>query len=148
MARAYGCEQVVVTRDYRFAEAVRSHFAGPDGGGADVIVDGLGEAARDENYAALAPCGHWISLGQASGGLQPIAPDWLVAKSLSFSRPVVFAYVATPQRLAERAERLWAALADEAVKLPPIERWSLDAAARAHERLESRATSGALVLMT
>jgi NADPH:quinone reductase len=148
LAREYGCEQVIVSSDYRFADAVKAHFAGPDGGGADVIVDGLGEAAREENYAALAPCGHWISLGQASGGLQALSPDWLVAKSLSFSRPVIFAYVGTPARLAERANRLWAALADGAVKLPPIERWSLDAAARAHERLESRATSGALVLMT
>ena len=48
----------------------------------------------------------------------------------------------------ERAERLWTALADGHVKPPPIERWSLDAAARAHERLESRATIGALVLVT
>jgi hypothetical protein len=31
--------------------------------------------------------------------------------------------------------------------VPPIERHALDAAARAHERLESRATTGALVLV-
>jgi hypothetical protein len=67
--------------------------------------------ARDENFAALARCGHWISLGQASGGLQPISPDWLVQKSATFSRPVVFDCVATPAALAERAQRLWAALA-------------------------------------
>ena len=69
-------------------------------------------------------------------------------KSITFSRPVVFDYVATPALLAERAQRLWAALTDGAVRLPPIERWSLDAAARAHERLESRGTIGALVLLT
>jgi NADPH2:quinone reductase len=142
VARDHGCEQVVVTRDYRFADAVRRHWDG----GADVIVDGLGEAARDENFAALARCGHWISLGQASGGLQPISPDWLVQKSATFSRPVVFDYVATPAALAERAQRLWAALADGSLRMPPIERWSLDAAARAHERLESRTTVGAVVL--
>jgi NADPH:quinone reductase-like Zn-dependent oxidoreductase len=142
LALEHGCEQVVVTTDYRFAQAVRSHF----GDGADVIVDGLGEAARDENLAALAPCGHWISLGQASGGLSPISPDALVALSASFSRPVVFAHVASPARLAERASRLCAALADGTLKLPPVERWSLEAAARAHERLESRQTTGALVL--
>ena len=144
VAREHGCEQVVVSRDYRFADAVRRLW--PEG--AEVIVDGLGEAARDENFAALARCGHWISLGQASGALQPISPDWLVQKSATFSRPVVFDFVATPQAMTERAERLWAALADGRVKLPPIERWSLDAAARAHERLESRATTGALVLVT
>jgi NADPH:quinone reductase-like Zn-dependent oxidoreductase len=142
IAREHGCEQVIVTRDYRFADAVRGHWDG----GAEVIVDGLGEAAREENFAALARCGHWISLGQASGPLQPLSPDWLLHKSATFSRPVVFDYVATPAALAERAQRLWAALADGSVKLPPIERWSLDAASRAHERIESRATVGALVL--
>jgi NADPH2:quinone reductase len=142
VARDHGCEQVIVTRDYRFADAVRRHWDG----GAELIVDGLGEAARDENFAALARCGHWISLGQASGGLQPISPDWLVQKSATFSRPVVFDYVATPAALAERAQRLWAALADGSLRMPPIERWSLDAAARAHERLESRTTVGAVVL--
>ena len=143
VAREHGCDQVIVTPDYRFASAVRGHW--PEG--AEVIVDGLGEAARDENFAALARCGHWISLGQASGPLQPISPDWLVQKSATFSRPVVFDYVAAPGQLAERAERVWAALADGTLKAPPIERWALDAAARAHERLESRATIGVLVLV-
>jgi NADPH2:quinone reductase len=143
VARDHGCEQVIVTRDYRFADAVRREW--PEG--AEVVVDGLGEAAREENFAALARCGHWISLGQASGALQPISPDWLVQKSATFSRPVAFDFVATPAALAERTQRLWAALADGGVRVPPIERWSLDAAARAHERLESRATVGALVLM-
>lgn len=141
LARAHGCEQVIVTPDYRFAEAVQRSV-----GGADVIVDGLGQAAAAENLAALAPCGHWISLGQASGPLDPVSPDALLHRSASFSRPVVFAYVATPQALAQRAARLWAALADGSIVAPPIERWTLDAADQAHARLESRASTGALVL--
>jgi len=151
LAREHGCEHVIVTPDYRFADAVKAHFvdgANPAGAGADVIVDGLGDAAREENFAALAPCGHWISLGQASGALRPIDPDLLVHKSASFSRPVAFAYVPTRAALAERAGRVWAALADGTIKPPPIERHSLEAAARAHERLESRRTMGALVLVS
>jgi NADPH:quinone reductase len=144
VARQYGCDQVIVTSDYRFAQAVQQQFDG----GADVVVDGLGEAAREENFAALARCGHWISLGQASGALSPISPDWLVQKSLSFSRPVVFDFCATPQKLAERAQRVWAALEAGHIQLPPIERWALDAASQAHARLESRGTVGALVLVT
>jgi NADPH:quinone reductase-like Zn-dependent oxidoreductase len=97
--------------------------------------------------AALARCGHWISLGQASGPLQPIAPDWLLGKSITFSRPVVFDYVATPDQLAERAARVWAALADGTLAAPMVERFALDAAGRAHDRLESRASVGALVLV-
>jgi NADPH:quinone reductase len=143
VARAHGCEHVVVTPEHRFADAVQRQFEG----GADVVIDGLGEAARDENFAALARCGHWISLGQATGALAPMSPDWLVQKSISFSRPVVFDYVNTPQKLTERAQRLWAALESGAVVLPPIEHWALDAASQAHARLQSRATIGALVLL-
>ncbi|HSV45332.1 MAG TPA: quinone oxidoreductase, partial [Ramlibacter sp.] len=142
IAREHGCDEVIVTRDYRFADAVQRAC-----GGADVVIDGLGDAARDENIAALARRGHWISLGQASGPLQPLAPDALVVKSLSFSRPVIFDYVAEPRQLAERAQRVWNALADGTLKVPPIEHFTLDAAAQAHARLESRATIGALVLV-
>src|SRR5204862_1273134 len=113
-------------------------------GGADVIVDGIGDAARDENFKAIARRGHWISLGQASGALRPIAADELVQKSITFSRPAVFDYVATNAHLAARAERVWTALVDGTLKAPPIERHSLAAAAEAHARLESRRTIGAL----
>ena len=142
VAREHGCEHVIVTRDYRFAEAVQRLA-----GGADVIVDGLGDAARDENLAALALRGHWISLGQASGPLAPVDPDALLAKSATFSRPVVFHYIAEPRERAERAQRLWDALADGKLKVPAIERFTLDAAAQAHARLESRASIGPLVLL-
>lgn len=142
VAREHGAQHVIVTRDYRFADAVRREC-----GGADLIIDGLGDAAREENLAALAPCGHWVSLGQASGPLQPVDPNVLVHKSATFSRPIVFDYVARPGQLAERAQRVWDALEQRTLRVPPIERFALDAAARAHERLESRASTGALVLI-
>jgi NADPH:quinone reductase len=85
-------------------------------------------------------------LGVDTGALAPVPPDMLVAKSLTFSRPVVFDYVATNAQLAERAQRVWDALASGAIKLPPIEYFTLDAAAQAHRRLESRASTGCLVL--
>jgi NADPH:quinone reductase len=142
LAREYGCEHVIVTRDYRFADAVQRAV-----GGADVLIDGIGAQARDENFAALARRGHWISLGQATGALDAVDANALVAKSITFSRPVVFDYVATRAALQQRASRVWAALADGGIKLPPIERHSLESAAAAHARLESRATSGALILI-
>jgi len=141
-AREHGCEHVIVTREHRFAPDLQNRF-----GGADVVIDGLGAAAQAENLAALARCGHWISLGQASGPLAAIDPDTLVAKSLTFSRPVVFDFVATPAALQERADRLWAALADGTLRPPLIERHALGAAAQAHERLESRRSTGSLVLV-
>ena len=143
VARAHGCAHVIVTPDYRFADAVQRHC-----GGADVVIDGLGADARDENLAALARCGHWISLGQASGPLPVLDVELLTAKSLSFSRPVVFDYIATRDALASRAQRVWAALAHGSILTPNIERHPLDSAAQAHARLESRQTTGPLILLT
>jgi NADPH:quinone reductase-like Zn-dependent oxidoreductase len=140
-ARQAGCQHVVITTNYRFAREVQ-HL-----GGAQVIVDGLGGAAASENLEALARAGHWISVGQASGPLPTLSPDALVAKSATFSRPVVFDYVATPAALAERAQRVWQALADGTLPAPQIERYSLDAADQAHQRLESRGVIGSLVLL-
>ena len=142
VAREHGCEFPIVAPDHRFAATVQARF-----GGADVVIDGIGGAAGEENFAALARRGHWISLGQASGALQPLSADRLVEKSITFSRPVVFDYTATPADLAARAGRLWQALADGTLKRPPIERHALGAADEAHRRLESRRTIGALVLI-
>ena len=142
VARDAGCEHVIVAPGYRFADAVQSLC-----GGADVIVDGLGAAAVEENLAAADRRCHWISLGQASGPLPPLDPDRLVAKSLTFSRPVVFDYVATPRELQERADRVWQALAAGVLPPPRIERFALGAAGEAHQRLESRASTGSLVLV-
>jgi NADPH:quinone reductase-like Zn-dependent oxidoreductase len=71
----------------------------------------------------------------------------LVEKSLSFSRPVVFDYVSTHSQLTERAQRVWRALADGAIKPPAIERHPLERAMYAHARLESRGTVGPLILL-
>mgnify|MGYP006285583631 CR=1 FL=1 len=143
IARAHGCHHVIVGRHYQFSQAVQSICQG-----ADVVIDGLGNGARDENFAALARCGHWISLGQASGPLQDISPDWLVQKSLTFSRPVAFDYVATQSVLNERAQRIWQALRTGAIQQPEIETFALRDASRAHELLESRQSTGSLVLVT
>ena len=143
IARERGCDHVIVARDYRFAEAVRAHC-----GGADVIIDGLGAAAVEENLAAADRRCHWISLGQASGPLPPLDADRLVMKSMTFSRPVVFDFVASPSELQERAGRLWTALAGGVLPRPAPELFALDAAGQAHRRLESRESTGALVLVT
>ena len=134
---------MIVGRDYTFGQAVQSICQG-----ADVVIDGLGNAAREENFEALARCGHWISLGQASGPLQDISPDWLVQKSLTFSRPVAFDYVATQAQLNERAERVWQALRTGLINPPALALFALRDAALAHERLESRQSTGSLVLRT
>lgn len=143
-ARAHGCRNVIVTRDYSFADAV---LRATEGRGADLIIDGLGERSISENLAAAAMFGHWVNLGNASGPITSLAVDGLSAKSVTFTRPVLFHYTADPRRLAAMAERLWTAIRSGTVRPVIGETFALGAAAEAHRRLESRQSRGSLVLV-
>jgi len=135
LARANGCDQVVVTRDYRFASQLKNR--------ADVIYDGLGKEAAKENLEALAMRGHWVSYGQASGAHDSF-PD-LTAKSGTLSRPVLFHY--TAEHLQEMAGNVFNALRNEVIRVEVRHRYPLAAAADAHRDLEARRTSGQIVLL-
>jgi NADPH:quinone reductase-like Zn-dependent oxidoreductase len=135
LARTHGCEQVIVTRDYRFASRMKSP--------ADVIYDGLGREAAQENLEALALRGHWVSYGQASGAHDSF-PD-LTAKSGTLSRPVLFHY--TADHLQEMAGNVFSALRNGTIRVEVRHRYPLAAAADAHRDLEARRTSGQVVLL-
>jgi NADPH:quinone reductase len=144
LARAHGCEAPIVTRDHRFAHAVREATGGR---GADVIFDGLGGAAAEENLEALALCGHWVSYGQATGPLAAIAAERLTAKSATLSRPVLFHYTERRAALTEIAGHVFAALRDGVLRVELRHRYPLAAAAEAHRDLEARRTTGPLLLL-
>ena len=139
LARAHGCEHPIVTRSYTFAEQTRRLTGGR---GADVIYDGLGQDAAEENFAALARRGHWVSYGHATGALTPMS---LAEKSGTLSQPVLFHYTET--HLQEMAGRVFAALRD-GILVPDVRhRYPLAAAADAHRDLEARRTSGQILLL-
>ncbi len=144
LAREHGCELPIVSRDHRFARAVHDATGGR---GVDVIYDGLGRAALEENLAALARCGHWVSYGQATGPLTPLAPETLSEKSLTLSRPVVFHYTAERTALHEIAQETFRALRGGVLRVERRHRYPLASAAEAHRDLEARRTSGPLVLL-
>jgi NADPH:quinone reductase len=135
LARANGCDQVIVTQDYRFASQMKNR--------ADVIYDGLGREAAKENLEALALRGHWVSYGQASGAHDSF-PD-LTAKSGTLSRPVLFHY--TADHLQEMAGNVFNALRNGTIRVEVRQRYPLAAAADAHRDLEARRTSGQVVLL-
>jgi NADPH:quinone reductase len=144
MARALGCDIAIVARDHRFADAVKDATGGR---GADVIYDGLGQAAVAENLDALALCGHWVSYGQATGPVEPIAPERLSDKSATLSRPVLFHYTARREVLLEMVERTFDALRRGIIQPDVRHRYALAAAADAHRELEARRTTGQIVLV-
>jgi NADPH:quinone reductase-like Zn-dependent oxidoreductase/uncharacterized protein YndB with AHSA1/START domain len=139
VARANGCEHPIVTRSYTFADQTRRLTGGR---GADVIYDGLGHDAASENRAALATRGHWVSYGQATGALPPTS---LAEKSGTLSQPVLFHY--TEDFLQQMAGRVFAAVRGGILRPDVRHRYPLAAAADAHRDLETRRTSGQIVLL-
>jgi NADPH:quinone reductase-like Zn-dependent oxidoreductase len=143
-ARAAGCDHVIVGRDHRFAAALHDATGGR---GADVIYDGLGEAAARENLEALATCGHWVCYGHASGPVERLSVESLGQKSATFSSPVLFHYTADRAVLGDMAERTFEALRQGILRINIRHRYPLASAAQAHRDLESRATIGPLILL-
>ena len=139
LAHANGCEHPIVTQNYSFAARTKQVSGGR---GADVIYDGLGHAAAEENLAALAMRGHWVSYGHATGALEPMA---LSEKSGTFSQPVIFHY--TAEYLHEIAGHVFSALRDGILEPDVRHRYPLAAAADAHRDLEARRTTGQIVLL-
>ena len=144
LARAHGCDVPLISRDYRFAAAVKEATGGR---GADVIYDGLGRDAVAENLEAVTLCGHWVSYGQASGPLDALDPAVLSARSVTLSRPVLFHHTAQRLVLDQMARNVFEALKAGTIRIDVRHRYPLSAAAEAHRDLEGRRTMGSLVLL-
>ena len=143
VARDHGCDTPIVARDYRVAAAVK---AATGGRGVDVVFDGLGTPAMEETYEALALTGHWIAYGHSAGPSSSLDPQRQAQKSLRLSRPVLFHYTSEPERLRAMAARVFDMI--EQRKLRPYigQRFTLAAAAAAHDALERRETIGSILL--
>ncbi len=144
LAREHGCDLPIVAPDRRFAVAVK---AATGGRGADVVFDGLGQAAAAETYEALAVTGHWVSYGQATGPLPPLDAGRQAAKSLRLSRPVLFHYIQDPTQMRAMAGQVFALIEQGVLRVPIRHRFPLAAAAAAHAALERRETTGPVVLL-
>jgi NADPH2:quinone reductase len=117
------------------------------GEGAHVAYDGIGRDTFAATLASLRRRGTAVLYGGASGQVEPFDPQELNAHgSLYLTRPKLDDYTATPAQLRERAERVFAAVANGALKVAIGGRFPLADATFAHQALESRASQGKLVL--
>ena len=105
-ARA-GCDHVVVSARENFADAVLRLTAGR---GAQVVYDAVGKDTFEDSIRALAPRGHLVSFGQASGDVGAYSIDKLASRSVTLSRPNYGHYTDTPEKLKLQTDRLFAAL--------------------------------------
>ncbi|MEC7258532.1 MAG: SRPBCC family protein [Pseudomonadota bacterium] len=143
VAQANGARAVAIGRGAEFLDTVQRLT---DGRGADVVFDAIGRDSFANSIAALAPRGHLVSFGQASGdiGAREIGP--LSSKSLTLSRPNYGHYIADRAMMAMQADRLFAAIEAGRVTIPDPVLAPLEQVAQVHDDLEHGRTTGAIVL--
>ena len=141
LARANGATHVIVTSRENFVERVRELTGGK---GCDVVYDSVGKDTYLGSLDCLRPRGLFVSFGNASGPVPPFELT-LLRGSLFVARPSVMAYTATPQELQDNAADLFRMIGSGAIKVSVNQTFPLREAARAHELLESRRTTGSTV---
>ncbi len=144
LALANGCDHVIYYRDEDFPARVREITQGAL---CDVVYDGVGKTTFPGSLDCLKPFGTFVSYGNASGPVEAFNLGLLAQKgSLYATRPSLGTFVAQRKILDDMAVTLFDALRRGIVKAPIHAKYKLSEAAEAHRALESRATTGAIVL--
>jgi NADPH2:quinone reductase len=145
LAQSHGYDQVLNLSKEDWVKRVRELTKGE---GVPVVYDGVGKATWDGSLDCLAVRGMMVSFGNSSGAVPPFAPGILSTKgSLYVTRPTLASYTRTAEELQETANDLFAVIASGAVKIEINQRFKLSEAAKAHEALQSRKTTGATILL-
>jgi len=141
-ARAAGAEHVV-----SYSEFVGEVKERTGGRGAQVVYDSVGKSTFNDSLDALAPRGMLVSFGQSSGAVGPIDPLVLSRKgSLYLTRPTLAHYVPTRDELVARSEQLFRWVEEGTIDVRVDRTIPLAQAAEAHRALESRQTSGKVLV--
>jgi NADPH2:quinone reductase len=145
LAKAHGYAHVI---DYRREDFVAEVRRITGGAGLPVVYDSVGRDTWEGSLKCLAPRGFFVCFGQSSGPVEGFTLGHLAAgQSLYATRPSLFHYIATREELAERAEALFALVADGTLRAEVRQRFALEDVADAHRALEERRTTGATVLI-
>lgn len=145
LAKAHGADHVILYREEDVPARVREITGGRM---VPVVYDGVGKDTFEMSLDCLAPRGLLASFGNASGAVPPVDISILNAKgSLFLTRPSLAGYTATDEDLAATAADLFDVMGKGAVKADVRQRYALADAAKAHEDLEARRTTGATVLI-
>lgn len=139
-----GADHVFLTHCAGFAKSVLE-ITGDRG--VDVVYDGVGKDTFSESVGLIKKGGKIILYGSSSGQPEHIDHAALRAKSINMLTPVLNAYISDYDSLHLFASDTFAALQSGIFGKLNITRYPLSQAARAHEDIESRKTTGSVIMI-
>jgi NADPH:quinone reductase len=145
VARGAGAQEIILYTRQDFETEVKRLTGGR---GVDVVYDSVGATTFAKSLGCLRPRGLLALFGQSSGPVPPIDPNILNPKgSLFLTRPSLAHHCLTRDELLWRAGDVLGWVASGDLKLRVDHAYPLAEAAEAHRDLESRKTSGKLLLL-
>ena len=145
LARANGCHHTILYREEDFVARVKDITKGAL---CDVVYDGVGKDTFPGSLDCLHPLGMFVSFGASSGPIEAFPINLLQFKgSLFATRPTLNHYAAKREDLLKLADETFEVITSGKVKIPVNQTYPLKDAQKAHRDLESRATTGASILV-
>ena len=145
LARANGCEHIIMADDADIPGTVKGLTGGE---GVAAVYDSVGRDTFFASLDSLRPHGTMVTFGNSSGPVDPFAPAELAKRgSLYVTRPILFDFITTRQRLLHACDELFEAVANRAVSIHIGQNYALSDAAQAHRDLEARKTTGSTILL-
>ncbi len=144
LSREAGADEVILYTKQDFAAEIKGLT---DGKGLPVVYDSVGKTTFEQSLQCLRPRGVMVLFGGASGAVPPFDLIRLSTMgSLYVTRPTLKDYIATRDDLEMRAGDVFRWIADGRLKLRIEHLYPLEQAAEAHRALESRRTTGKVLL--
>ena len=145
IAKSQGCAEVLLSDDEDIPARVRELT---EGQGVAAVYDSVGKETFLTSLDCLRPHGVMVSFGNASGAVEPFAPAELAKRhSLYVTRPILFDFIDTPERLHSACNELFEVISSGVVRININQRYALEDAATAHRDIEARKTTGSTVLI-
>jgi NADPH:quinone reductase len=143
VARSCGADDVILYRKENFVERVA---ALTHGRGVDVVYDSVGADTFAGSLECLSYFGTLVNFGQSSGAVPPFAISRLAARSNAVARPMLFHYIRERSVRDVMVEETFKMVQQGVLRSRIGLRLPLSQVAEAHTALESRTTTGAIVL--
>jgi len=144
LVREAGAADVILYTKMNFVDEVKRLT---DGKGVDLVLDGVGKTTFPGSLESVRTRGTVVLYGSASGPADPIAPNSLQARSLTIAAGTLLQFIATREELLRRSSDVLGDIASGKLTLRIDRTLPLEEAAQAQVLLESRTTSGKLVLV-
>jgi NADPH2:quinone reductase len=144
LSKIAGADETILYREINFKDVIEDRLGQNP---LHVVYDGVGAATFNDGLDLLRPRGMMVTFGNASGPVPEISPLLLAEKgSLFLTRPTMAHYIQSREELLARTSDLFHWIISGQLNVRIGDEFSLAQAAEAHIALESRQTTGKVLL--